>query len=207
MGKKIDLTGQHFGRLTVLGISDKRTGRRVMWNCVCLCGNHVAKTTTDLMRKKGNVKSCGCLFREKIYKHGQHGTRLYRIWKGMKDRCFRKNNEYYKNYGGRGITVCREWLDSFEAFHKWAVSHGYADNLSIDRINNDGNYEPGNCRWATPKEQARNRSKNVYITIDGITKTISDWADEKGVKVGLISDRLKRGWNGFDAVMKLVPYE
>lgn len=160
-----DITGMIFGRLTAIKPAEKNKHGRWMWLCKCSCGNEKIVSSNALLR--GYTKSCGCLDKEKHITHpnrrthGQCGTRLYRIWKAMKKRCFNENNSDYKKwYGSHGVTVCNEWL-KFEPFYEWAIVNGYSDDLSIDRINPYGNYEPNNCRWATPKEQANNKRKKV----------------------------------------------
>ena len=127
--------------------------------------------------------------------HGKSHTKLYKVWKGMRQRCLNPNKKNYKNYGGRGITMCKEWLDNFEVFEKWAYESGYSDGLSIDRIDNDGNYEPSNCRWTTPFVQANNRRTCHLLTFNGETHNIREWARIIGVRETVIHQRLKRGWS------------
>ena len=157
MPRTIDLTGQKFGRLTVIKNAGRDKYRQAVWLCECDCGNTSVVNGGDL--RSGNTKSCGCLNREKVSSrrktHGLSKTRLHRIWRGMRSRCFLQSMPKYKNYGERGIVVCEEWRDNFQAFYEWAMANGYREDLTIDRIDVDGNYEPSNCRWITISENSK----------------------------------------------------
>ncbi len=134
------------------------------------------------------------------YKHGLKNTRLFRIWSNMKNRCNNSKCDKFYRYGARGITVCDEWQNDFQTFYDWAMSHGYSDELTLDRIDNDGNYCPENCRWATLKMQANNTSHCRFITIDGNTKTMKEWCEITGVNYNTARDRIRHGWNPVKAV-------
>jgi hypothetical protein len=195
MGKFIDITGVRFGRLVVTGIYCG--GKTSKWNCRCDCGKTTIVSSQNLRR--GRIKSCGCYNSEltiaRNTKHGQSNTRVYKIWKGMKKRCYNQNSEKYPAYGGRGITICPEWHD-FVTFRNWALSNGYGDNLSIDRIDVNINYEPSNCRWSTAKEQANNKTDNHILQFRGVRKTVAEWADVVGIDKRLLYDRISRyGWS------------
>ena len=178
---KNDLTGQRFGKLTVIGVDDRNT-RKTYFYCQCDCGNVKSVRSDSLLC--GAIRSCGCMKKEQDrinleanHSHKMSKTRPYEIWQGMKGRCYNPHNPRYDRYGGRGITVCDEWKEDFNAFYEWAVQNGYSDDLTIDRIDNDKGYSPDNCRWATQEEQARNRESNIKITIGNATKTLKEWCE------------------------------
>jgi len=201
---KIDLTGQRFGRLTVIGeASNKTKGGRPKWRCLCDCGKNTEVESSHL--RSGDTQSCGCLSRDmtiaRSIMHGKTHTRLFITWNSMRQRCRDKNCKNYPHYGGRGIKVCDEWDKDFTAFETWALSNGYADNLSIDRIDNEGNYEPSNCRWSDRLTQQNNTRKNHFISISEETHTIAEWARIKGLKPNTIHWRLRMGWKPEDAIL------
>lgn len=179
--------GQKYGRLTVTGFVHK--GKKWYWECTCECGNSII--TQAYLVRDGHTSSCGCLQRERASEaslvHGQTNSRLYRIYNGMKNRCYNQKQQSYENYGGRGITICEEWLKSFAAFEEWSLSHGYADDLSIDRIDNNGDYSPKNCRWVTRTEQNENTRRNHLVTIGDRTQPLSAWVRERGLNYHTVS--------------------
>lgn len=197
MNRVHDLTGQKFGRLTVIGLDTSKETRKTYWICQCECGKISSHRSDGLLG--GHIKSCGCYKSEqdalnvaKNHTHKQSGTRLYHIWQGMKERCHNQNSPNYKNWGARGIKVCEEWKNSFETFYQWAMENGYKSNLTIDRIDNNAGYNPQNCRWATNKEQCRNRRSNVYITIGKTTKTLKEWCEVFNLPYGTVNVRYHR---------------
>lgn len=195
MGKGNELIGQRFGRLEVISyIGNNKFGAKV-WGCRCDCGNITAVDSHSLT--SGHTRSCGCLMRERIgnvrRSHGESGTRLYHLYYGIKQRCENPNEKQYKHYGGRGIKLSQEWSD-WESFRDWALANGYEDNLTLDRIDVNGNYEPSNCRWITQAEQMRNTRKTRYLTIDGETKPLIEWCEIFQVPFGTASTRFTRGW-------------
>lgn len=196
-------SGQKFGRLTIISlhhISSKFDGKRkrvrYYYLCKCECGKEKVILKDNLGRL---TNSCGCiskqLAKKRLLKHGLGNIRLYDIWKSMKQRCFYENSISYRNYGGRGITVCDEWKQDFISFYKWATSNGYQDNLTIDRINLDGDYEPSNCRFITMKEQGRNKRNNRVLEYKGESHCISEWAEKMKIKKTTLYKRLKNGWD------------
>ena len=194
--------GDRFSRLEVLGKSERRDkSRSIYYYCKCDCGKIVEVRKDGLFN--GRVKSCGCFTKDRLTKHKKCNTRLYHIRSGMLDRCYNKNCKDYKNYGARGIKVCEEWKNNFEAFYNWALKNGYANDFSIDRINNNGNYEPSNCRWTTSKQQARNTRTNHFYTYQGETKTITEWAEIKGLRVDTLGYRIRHNYPA-DKVFKKV---
>lgn len=198
MGKFQDLTGQRFGRLTVVERASDYVSpnkhKLARWLCRCDCGNNIIAIGCSLKRK--STQSCGCLQKElaanKHTTHSKYGCRLYRIWIAINQRCNNPKNNEFNAYGGRGITVCEEWNNNFQVFYDWALRNGYADNLTIDRINVNGNYEPSNCKWATRKEQANNTRRNRIITYNGKTQTLTQWADELKISYATLSCRINR---------------
>lgn len=181
MGCFQDLTGNKYGRLIVIE-RDGRKNKRTTWRCKCECGNEKVIAGADL--KSGRVHSCGCLKKElmaaKQTTHGMCRTRLHAIWGNMKARCYNDNNKEYHRYGGRGIKVCEEWCNDFIKFNEWAISNGYREGLQIDRIDNDGNYEPSNCRWVTKKENGNNTSKSIRIQDGNMWVTVEEYARKIG---------------------------
>lgn len=194
MGKLQDLTGKRFNRLTVIKRTENK-GKRVMWICKCDCGKICTVQGNNL--KNGNTKSCGCYKKENsaklLHKHGKKNSRLYSIYHGMKKRCYNKNSHNYFNYGGRGIKICQDWLDDFMNFYNWSIQNGYNDNLSIDRINNNGNYCPENCRWTSRTVQNINQrtrkdnktgTKGIYFRNDCKKFVVRIQINKKRINLG-----------------------
>lgn len=191
-----DMTGEQIGKWVVVSYAGKS-----YWNCRCVCGAERRVWGTHL--RGGRSESCLRCHRGKMNRlsHGGRRTRLYNIWSGMKRRCLTPTDVAYPRYGGRGITVCEEWITSFEAFRDWSIANGYADHLTIDREKNNLGYSPGNCRWATKAQQNRNHSRNVNVTFRGELINVTELAERFGIKRYTLWQRItKYGMSADEAV-------
>lgn len=197
-----DLTGKRFGRLIVVSRAENGKGSRVRWLCRCDCGNKCVVYGYSL--KSGNTRSCGCLraetSKDKATTHGMSKTSLFHVWWAMMERCNNKNSNSYKNYGGRGISVCDEWLDS-TTFFDWALSNGYEEGLTIERIDVNDGYKPSNCKWVTKKEQARNKTNSFIVEIGGESKCLAEWCEIYEINYFTVHQRIaKLGWSPIKAL-------
>ena len=191
-----DETGNRYGKLLVVEYAGSN-GHNALWKCKCDCGNECVKLGIHL--RTGHINSCGCLHKEQLINRNRRydviaSRRLYLIWHSMIERCENAKSISYKNYGGRGISVCEEWHD-FERFANWANGSGYSENLTIDRLDNDKNYCPENCKWSTMKEQGRNKRTNRMVTIGGKTCTLSEWCESYEISQVTVQSRLRYGWD------------
>ena len=194
-----DLTGQKFGRLTVLRQAPDKIkpsgAHSKMWECKCDCGNIKIISRSSLV--SGDTVSCGCYHKEHAHdygkKHGLTNTKLYTKWSGIVQRCTNPNAIHYDMYGGRGITICDEWRNDFYSFYSWSIENGYKDGLTIDRIDNNKGYYPENCRWTDLETQANNTRRNHYITYNNETKTLTQWARLLNVNVETLRYRVNHG--------------
>lgn len=209
MGKVRDLTGSRFGSLIAIEPVGQDRHKNVIWRCLCDCGRYHETSSRSLVN--GSCKSCGCMktgqFRNKLgaERHGGSDERLYRVWTGMLNRCLDENKRDYHRYGGRGITVCDGWRDSYAAFREWAYANGYNPSLSgrecsLDRIDADGDYCPSNCRWVSMSEQAWNKQSTVWLDYRGKRITYKDAFEIGGISASTIRGRLSRGWSVESAV-------
>lgn len=189
---KLNLEGKKFNKLTVLNYAYTKNNN-IYWNCLCDCGNNTILQGTYI--KNNKIKSCGCLNIEANLKHGLSHHPLYRVFTGMKQRCYNSNFESYKYYGHKGVIICDEWLNNFEVFYNWAINNGYEKGLEIDRIDYNGNYEPYNCRWVDDLQQANNTSSNLRITIGEETKNLSEWCRFYNKKDSTVRQRIRAGWD------------
>lgn len=197
----IDIAGQRFGYVVVLeryGYANKSA----RWKCLCDCGNEFVTDGNKL--RLGRTRSCGCkrgeLIGESHKTHGLSRSRLFRIWKGMRGRCRLDSSDHGGHYKARGITVCKEWMESFESFRDWSFANGYRDDLQIDRIDVNGDYEPSNCRFVDVITNCNNKRNNVILEIDGICMTVANWARETGLHVETIRSRIRAGKTGRDLI-------
>lgn len=188
------LIGKRFGMLVITGYAAPRlrsNGRKtIVALYICDCGKIGESLLTTIVNRS---KSCGCERHKNRVTHGMTGHRLYNIWAGMIERCTNKNHNRYKDYGGRGIKVCKWWLNNV-IFFNWALKNGYKEDLTLERNDVNGNYSPFNCSWKTRKEQSRNTRKNVKIEINGVTKVFAEWCEIYGAKYKLAHERMKKGW-------------
>ena len=204
-----DLIGKTFGRLTVVSLGKSKNKKRY-WLCRCQCGR-AAEVTTDKLNS-GHTKSCGCLAIETTIAnnkkfprdghptHGMSRHPLDGVLKAIKQRCTNPNNPRYMDYGGRGITLCKEWATDRASFFEWATNSGYRPGLSIDRIDNDKGYYPDNCQWVQTLVQNRNTRKNLYISINGVSKPLSEWVSKTNLKYATVLARIHRGWSPEEAL-------
>ena len=203
MEKVRNLEGQRFGKLVAVECVGRDRHKNALWLCRCDCGREKVVVSRSLV--SGNSKSCGCLETGRFMNgvgrimHGGSGERLYRVWGGMRNRCYDKNRPDYPNYGGRGIRVCDEWLHDYSAFRDWAYANGYDPSLSgkecsIDRIDVDGDYCPENCRWVSMKVQTFNKRNTHRIEYRGKMITLTEASELCGIIPNTISERIKRGW-------------
>lgn len=206
-----NLTNQTFGRLRVISRDKKNKHGVYTWLCVCECGNKIVVPCTSL--KNGDTKSCGCLKRETVSNrmstHGLSKTRLYRVWAGIKNRCYNEKASNYKYYGAKGITMCSEWKNSFEKFHDWAFENGYdetanAQSCTIDRIDITKGYYPDNCRWVDHTVQCNNQTSNKLFSFNSKTMTMAEWARETGINYSTLRERIRKGVPFEEAVKPVV---
>ena len=183
--------GKKYNMLTCLGRDTRKNYMYYLFKCDCGTVKSLRYNNVEC----GSTKSCGCHKKNNKFHqtHGKTHTRLYNIYTSMKYRCYYPKHKSYIYYGAKGVTICKEWLDDFMNFYNWAIENGYRDDLTIDRIDVEGDYEPGNCRWATREQQANNKSVTIYITYNGKTHTISEWSKLLKIKHDTIYARLKRG--------------
>ena len=199
--KKLDLTGKTFGNYKVLNIAETRNGKR-MWKCECLlCGNIRYVSTNGLT--SGRQKSCGCQSykgeHNGQYSHGLSNHKLNSLWRGIKTRCYNQKSKSYKYYGAKGISMCDEWKNDFKTFYNWCIANGYDENLTIERIDYKGNYEPNNCKFISIQEQQRNKRNNISITHNGETRCLAEWCKILNLNYDRTISRIRNGWSIEDA--------
>lgn len=191
---KIVPVGTKFGKLTVICESGTDKNSHRLFTCKCDCGTVKQYSLNNLTNKRNPTRSCGCMRNVHEGVKGRCKEALYKTYGNMKSRCNNPNLPNYYNYGGRGISVCEEWQNSYASFRSWALSHGYEEGLTLDRIDNDGNYEPDNCRWVDMQVQSNNTRVNRRITYNGETHTLAEWSRITGMTRGRLAHRLKCGY-------------
>lgn len=203
--KALDLVGKRFNNLVVMERVANSPNGQTVWKCKCDCGNITIVRRGNLT--SGAVKSCGCLIHNPSANrtHNMSKSRLYQEWAGIKSRCVYKSAENKPYYGGRGIKMCDEWANSFECFRDWAMENGYKDDLTIERIDNNGDYCPENCKWIPKAEQSSNRRNCVIVTYNGKTQNLNDWCKELGLDYKRVNNRMKKlGWTFEKAISEPV---
>jgi hypothetical protein len=209
MSKAINLTGKIFTRLTVIKRAKNSKGNKARWECKCTCGKTVIVSAASLKSKHESTKSCGCLQKENYKKfggvktHGMSNTDEYNSWEHIVQRCTNPNNTSFHNYGARGITICSEWRNDFMAFFNY-IGPKPSKNHSVDRINNNSGYKPGNVRWATQTQQANNSRHNRKITVSNVTLTVAEWARFVGINQATLWYRILAGWPKEKAIFSSV---
>lgn len=202
--RRLSINGKRFGRLRVIELSHTTNYGKSMWKCRCDCGREKIVMGSHLT--SGATQSCGCLGKEKRAMrnstHGDRNSKIYGVWASMKQRCSLPSHKQYKDYGGRGITVCEEWKNSFENFRDWATVNGYSEGLTLERKDTDGNYCPENCKWASRVEQNRNKRNTIHIEISSGAKPLSELAEESGIPYTTLYGRYKRGLRGESLIRK-----
>lgn len=208
MSKIKNETGNNYGRLHVVEYYGKNKRKSALWRCICKCGKESIVEGTLL--RSGHTKSCGCLQSEITSKnnvkykttHGKRNTRLYKIWTGMKDRCLNVNSNNFKNYGARNINICKEWKDDYIQFHNWSISNGYKEGLTIDRIDNDGDYEPNNCRWVSAEKQSRNKRDTIKIRYNNKEYCLAELSRVVEIPESTLRYRYHKGYRGEKLIQK-----
>ena len=202
MRKSIDITNNRYGRLVAVQRVANDKNNHELWLCKCDCGNESIVLKNSLTSNR--TRSCGCYYKESRLnaskKHGMTHSRLYAVWANMIRRCNNPKANDWKFYGAKGVTVCDEWKH-FSGFYEWAKKTGYKDDLTIDRIDNNGNYCPDNCRWANWDIQMNNTTRNHYIEVNGVVKTAIQWCREKGISPSTFYYRINKGWTDVDAIV------
>lgn len=199
MPNPLNLIGNSYGRLVAVSRLKNYKYKATYYFCICSCGGHNIISTSHL--RSGATKSCGCLRDESTIRrnienstHKLSYSPIYRLWININSRCYNKKDNNYHNYGGRGISVCREWRDNRASFFKWAIENGYIEGLQIDRIKNNKGYYPKNCRFVTNKVNSRNKRTNKYLNYNGKEKCMTEWAEIYGINIGTFGSRIRSGW-------------